>query len=124
MNTRQIASEYRLSQWIQTMQAHKASGISITSFCESRGVSRNTYFYWQRKVRAATCKELVTRNQVEAAGSEILLVPNGWAVCKAVEAEGNGKPLAVEFHGFRVVVEPDTNMDHLAKVCRMLKSLC
>jgi len=124
MNTRQVASEYRLSQWIQAMQAHKASGISITTFCESRGISRNTYFYWQRKVRALTCAELASKSQQAAAGSETSLVPNGWAVCKAAGPECAGKPLMVEINGFHITVEPDTDMDLLAKVCRMLVPLC
>ena len=55
MDTRKIASEYRLSQWAQMLQARQSSQQSINEFCKSMGVSRNTYFYWQRKVRKAAC---------------------------------------------------------------------
>ena len=58
MNTRQMASEYRLAQWSQAMQEHKASGENIDTFCQTKGVSRNTYFYWQKKLREAACRQL------------------------------------------------------------------
>ena len=58
MTTREIASEYRLAQWLQIIQARIADGESITAFCQRRGISRNTYFYWQRKIRKAACDQL------------------------------------------------------------------
>ena len=45
MTTREIAAEYRLAQWAQALQARVTSGESIKDFCQSKGVSRNTYFY-------------------------------------------------------------------------------
>jgi hypothetical protein len=62
MDTRKIASEYRLAQWGQMIQARVQSGQSIKEFCASVGVSRNAYFYWQRKLREAACAELTVTN--------------------------------------------------------------
>jgi len=58
MNTRKIATEYRLAQWAQLLQIRKTEGVSITEFCKTRGISRNKYFYWQRKVREVVCAQL------------------------------------------------------------------
>jgi len=58
MDTRQVAAEYRLSQWAQKIQRRVESRQSIKEYCETMGVSRNTYFYWQRKVRRVACERV------------------------------------------------------------------
>ena len=44
MNTREIASEYRLSHWAEIMRRRGESGQSIKAFCESAGFHQNVYF--------------------------------------------------------------------------------
>ena len=65
MNTREIAMEYRLAQWAQALQERITNGESIKEFCQNRGVSRNTYFYWQRKLRKTASKQMAVK-QAEA----------------------------------------------------------
>jgi len=63
MNTRQIAAEYRLSHWASIMRDRQESGLSIKAYCERAGFHKNSYFYWQRKLRTAACEQLTeTRN--------------------------------------------------------------
>ena len=58
MNTRAIAEELRLTHWAGIMKERKESGLSVRAFCESAGFHENIYYYWQRKLREATCGEL------------------------------------------------------------------
>ena len=60
----------------------------------------------------------------EATDSAKSLVPNGWAMCEAVEATARDKPVTIEIGGIRVLAETDTAPELLVKVCRALKSLC
>ena len=124
MKTREIATEYRLTHWAGILQERRASGKSIKEFCKTAGIRENIYYYWQRKLREAACEELTDRTKKEVTSCETSLVPNGWAVCKTGESVDEGKPLVVEINGFRVHVEPDTAPDHLANVCRALKTIC
>jgi len=121
MNTREIASELRLSHWAQIMRERSASGMSIRGYCKSTGICENVYYYWQRKLREAACDELV----VAQSKQEKALVPTGWAVCKAAETEmPQRSPLIIEIGGCRIAVEADADLELLARTCRMLKSLC
>jgi len=61
MNTREMAAEYRLAQWTQALEDRIANGENVKEFCQNRGVSRNTYFYWQRKLRETACKQLALK---------------------------------------------------------------
>jgi putative transposase len=37
MDTKKVANEYRLSQWVQMIQARLSSGQTITDFCQVSG---------------------------------------------------------------------------------------
>lgn len=59
MNSREITMELRLTQWVQALRERTASGESINEFCQNKGISRHTYFYWQKKVRDMACEQLI-----------------------------------------------------------------
>jgi len=120
MNIREVATEYRMASWAQAVQERTANGQSIKAFCRDRGISQNTYYYWQRKLREAACEGLAS---VSEAAAEQSLVPAGWAMCKPAETVP-AKAVVIEINGIRVQVESDTDPELLAKTCRMLKSLC
>jgi len=66
INTREIAREYRLSHWSKIIQERLQSGVSIKAYCRQNGICRNTYFYWQRRLRAAACEQLSNDRAVNA----------------------------------------------------------
>ncbi|MCL2578162.1 MAG: IS66 family insertion sequence element accessory protein TnpB [Defluviitaleaceae bacterium] len=130
MNTREIASEYRKAQWTQIIQERVASGESISKYCDSRGIRRNRYFYWQRKLRELACKELLSEvkmnpNDGGRSTSGTSLAP-GWALCEQSESEieADTSSVIVEIGKFRIIVGVSTGYEHLEKVCRVLVSLC
>ena len=126
MNTREIASTYRLAQWAQNLQERTARGESITDFCERTGVSRNTFFYWQRKLRTVACEELLLQSPSEDAPQVPAVLPSGWTLCEEapVETEQADETVLVEIGKFRLRVAADTSPELLEKTCRVLASLC
>ena len=123
INTRYIAEELRLSHWAGIMRQRKESGQSIKAFCESEGIYPNVYFYWQRKLREATCQMLVDNSQNEPTGTDDSAVPSGWAICTPTyKAKENALP--IEIGNCRVLVSADTDGELLAKTCKVLMSLC
>jgi putative transposase len=117
IDTRKVASEYRLSQWAQMMQARQDSGKSINDFCQEVGVSRNAYFYWQRRLRKAACKELA------AAENTVDPVPNGWMQLAPKQVQKMKASLDIEVSGCHITVNAETDPGLLKKVCSMLRSL-
>ena len=119
MNTQKIAAEYRSAQWAQALQERVASGESIKKFCQSRGISRNTYFYWQRKLRAQACRDLLP-----ATVNGKAIMPSGWVVCETAKAERPESGISVEIGQCRVAVGSEFSPEVLEGVCRVLVSLC
>lgn len=117
MNTREIATEYRLSHWAGIMQDRTNRGLSIHAYCKEARIHENTYFYWQRKLREAACSGIKTATEEKS------LVPNGWASLCVREEREPKQSLTVEVGGCRITVCAETDPELLAKVCRALKAL-
>ena len=121
MRTRQVAAEYRLAQWSAALVERTAKGESIKEFCQNRGISRNTYFYWQRKLREAACRELMPAQQdtgravVQEVGRYVKL--RQWGTRRK-------KAITIEIGKSRITATADTDMELLTKVCRSLMSIC
>jgi len=118
-DTQKIAAQFRLSGWGEAVKARIASGQTISAFCNEQGISKNTYYYRQKKVREAACVAMI-----QAKKPEIALAPPGWAqlaVSETVPALDNS--LTVEIYGCQVKVTDETDPGLLAKVCGVLRSL-
>lgn len=118
MDTRKMASAYRLSQWSEAVQERVSKGESIKDFCERKGISRNTYFYWQRKLREAASLLPVVNTPESGA-----IIPSGWAIC-AAEAKQKDGQMTIEIGQLRVSMGADVSPAQLEKVCRVLMRLC
>lgn len=117
-DTQKIVTQFRLSGWSEAVKERMASGQTVNEFCEEKGISKTTYYYRQRKVREAACTELV-----RAQNREDGLVPNGWAQLVGSEPVTIAESLTIEIGGFRITVTSETDVELLAKVCRVMKSL-
>lgn len=115
MDTQKITAEYRLSKWMQVIKEMKTNGQSITDFCKEKGISRNTYFYWQRKLRQAACVEFLKQEE------PVSCVPKGWM--QLAHRQEIKSTLDIEVGDFRVSVNAETDPELLKKVCRILRVL-
>lgn len=119
MDTQKVATEYRLSQWAQVIKAQQESGQNIKNFCQISGITRNAYFYWQKKLRKVACTELAKTEDPRN------IVPSGWMKLTPKQAQSNQMKatLDIEISGCRVTADADTDPELLKKVCRVLRSL-
>lgn len=117
MDTREVAAEYRLTKWAQMIQARAQSGQSIKEFCATADISRNAYFYWQRKLREAACAELADGTE-----SKNSLIPRGWTQLASVSSRAETS-VTIEINGCHITTTAETDLKLLANVCQALRSL-
>jgi hypothetical protein len=117
MNSREAATRYRLSQWAQTVQERAASGESIDEFCQRAGISRNKYFYWQKKLRDAACEHLSLSQGTEPSFAEIKLEAHQLALPPAATPG----QIRVDVCGFQITADSTYPADKLATLLRELK---
>jgi putative transposase len=117
MDTRKATKEYRLSKWAQIVQSRIDSGQNVEEFCQAAGITKNAYFYWQRKLREAACTELVKAENPKN------IVPGRWMQLTSEQAQCINESLDIEINGCHIVVTNGTDTELLKKVCLMLRSL-
>jgi transposase-like protein len=122
INTREIAAECRLSHWVQIMQERTQSGLSIKAFCKQIEISGSTYFYWQRRVRAAACEQLAklepAQRSLAPSGFTEVMVVEPPAPLPSVEAVSQ---LRIEAAGVQITTDSAYPADKLAALLRELR---
>jgi putative transposase len=118
MNTKKMTTEWRMAYWAGKIKERAESGQSIKEYCQTAGIQRNSYFYWQRKLREAASKEIAAKKSQNK--SKEITVPSGWAVCKAAEHKTNEGKVYIQIGKCRVEAAGETDTELLTKVCRML----
>jgi len=130
MEIRKVKSEYRMAQWTQIIQERRISGESVKAFCLSRGISKDAYFYWQKKLRESAYEQMTAMHGEPA--PETGLVSVGFAEVKLLdnqgrrpqrEAEGRGS-LVAEVTGVKIVTDAAYPVDRLAYLLRELVRSC
>ena len=43
--------ELRLAQWASIIKEQKQSGLTVKAWCSQNGITKDTYYYWQQKLR-------------------------------------------------------------------------
>ncbi len=117
MDTQKVTAEYRMSQWAQVIQARVDSGQSIKDFCQTTGISRNAFFYWQKKLRESACTELMKKEEPENIST------GGWVQLTSEPMQQMTGLLEIEINGFHITVTAETDHGLLAKVCHTLRLL-
>ncbi len=115
MDTLKVTAEYRLSQWMKVMQERQNSEQTIKDFCQTRGINKQSYYYWQRKLRKAACTEIAKQEAPSG------MLPSGWV--QLAPNTTMKSSLEIEVSGCHVSVNNETDPELLKKVCRMLRSL-
>ena len=47
----------RMEQWTALIRDCKSSGMKVEAWCAANGVSRDSYYYWLRKIRKAAIEQ-------------------------------------------------------------------
>lgn len=129
MDTRKIAAEYRLAHWTQIMRRKRESGLSAKAFCENEGFHENIYYYWQRRLREATCEQLA---KIQSEQVQVNLVPSGFAELKIVEAYEPPAPpenatqgeIRIDIAGIRIAADSTYPSEKIAALLGLFKAPC
>ena len=129
MDTRKVATEYRMARWAQILQDRKLSGEMVKDYCRTRGISKDSYFYWQKKLREAACEQLTVMQPGSANAS---LIGAGFTEVRlmdspplnlSTENKQSGQ-LTIEASGVKIEADAAYPASQLAYLLRELVSTC
>ncbi len=100
-----VRDEYRAQTWAMLIQECNNSGLTKREFCQQRGVSEKSFYYWLRKLRTqmteASAPQLVRLEPLSSADDI----------------------LETQYRGAVVKVPSGVDMDAIAALLRSLQSL-
>jgi hypothetical protein len=64
VDVQKITHEVRLQNWSRIVTDCRSSGQTVKAWCESHHINIKTYYYWQKRVCQATCRDIsITKEQ-------------------------------------------------------------
>lgn len=51
MNTKIVATNYQMQEWMDIIRDCRNSGLTVQQYCDEKNLSRPTYYYWLNKIR-------------------------------------------------------------------------
>ena len=100
-----VRNEYRAQTWAMLIQECNNSGLTKREFCQQRGISEKSFYYWLRKLRS---------QMAEAAGPQ--LVP-----LDPVSVPED--MLQIQYRGAELKLPSGVDIDAVAALLRSIQSL-
>ena len=100
-----VRDEYRAQAWAMLIQECNNSGLTKREFCQQRGISEKSFYYWLRKLRS---------QMTEAAGPQ--LVPLDSPVI-------SDDMLQIQYRGAELKLPAGVDIDAVATLLRSLQTL-
>jgi transposase-like protein len=118
MDVNKVVVNYRLSQWAAIVKKRIESGTTINHFCEENGLSKNSYFYWQRKLRETAYEALATTKN-----EETNLIPYGFTEVRLskpamLTAPATEYQINIETRGVRLSASSEYPVEKLTVLMR------
>ena len=78
MNTKLATAQIRLQNWMVTIRDRQNSGLSVKDYCQQNHISKDAYYYWLRKIKAAALEEsgFVEINQPDYSPAALTVPPS------------------------------------------------
>jgi hypothetical protein len=54
-----VKTKLRQEQWEKLIADCQSSGLKVEEWCNKNNISRNSYYYWLRKIRIKACEEML-----------------------------------------------------------------
>lgn len=54
---KKLTNKYRLEQWVALIRERIDSGKPVNKWCAENNISRDSYYYWLRKLKLAAARE-------------------------------------------------------------------
>lgn len=100
-----VRDEYRAQTWAMLIQECNNSGLTKREFCQQRGISEKSFYYWLRKLRS---------QMAEAAGPQLVQLDS----VPALE-----DMLQIQYRGAELKLPSGVDIDSVATLLRSLQTL-
>lgn len=85
--------EIRLNHWMSIIQAANDSPLSKSEWCKQNGITKRTFYYWQRKVQDRLIETgMIPQSAAIEVSTQSVVVKNQPVFCEITEPEPETRP--------------------------------
>ena len=119
------ANETQIHEWEKIFQKAKESGMSKRAFCKANGISRNSFFSWQKIVRNYTKNDYSGENQLSEDAElpvfcEVRPIDDEPKESQAMTARESAKVI-INLEEYQICVMDEFEETTLLKVLRVIR---
>jgi len=121
MKSREITNRYRLAEWAKIIQERSETGEKINEFLSRKGITKDTYYYWLRKLRVAAGGQLAEAQPKH----QTALAVRGFTEIKIAEPEATSttcsNQISIEIGSCKITTGVGYPIETLVVLLRELK---
>jgi len=116
---KKLTCKYRLEQWAAIIQDRISSGKQVEQWCKENNLSRDSYYYWLRKVKlAAVQKNTITETPLLP--KVVPLVPT----LPAPENKSPGTAIIIRVNGITLEIQDNASDAIIERTLKILQRIC
>lgn len=116
---RKLTNKYRLEQWTAIIQERISSGKKVNEWCAENNISRDSYYYWLRKVKLALAQEKAIIDTPKLPKIVPLLPP--LPVC---ESNDSGVAIILRVNGITLEIQNCASDAIIERTLKVLQRIC
>lgn len=105
MNSVTVSKQLRLSRGAALVKSCEESGLRVKEWCHQNGVTKDTYYYWKRKLKDLCLEQMDIPSFVEISGIQ--------SAGTAIVQPAGEAAASVMVHGIRVDIYGSASTDFL-----------
>ena len=115
---KKLTAKHRLEQWTSIIQERIRSGKRVDEWCSENGISRNSYYYWLRKVKlTATEKTVPEPPQLPKLVQILPPTPD-------YEKHNDGTAIILRVNGITLEIQDCASDSIIENTLRALRNIC
>jgi putative transposase len=119
---RKLTKEYRLKHWSNLIQQRANSGKNVNDWCKEHGISRNSYYYWQRELKLSATYNLDVKSLAEPPVSPAIVPLTPPPSSSSMNTSGTA--IAVNFNGLTLEIQEGASFEIIERTLKALKNIC
>ncbi len=117
--SRKLTNKYRLEQWTAIIQERINSGKRVDVWCKENNISRDSYYYWLRKVKLSVVKDKPTKHSPQLPKVVPLMPPE-----PVPETIGSGTAIILRANGITLEIQDGASDIIIERTLKVLQRLC
>lgn len=112
-----VKTQLSIQNWTEIIKDRNATNLSIDDYCKQHGLSRNSYYYWLRKIRELS----LSQSDDGSKNNPIVEIRSQQITSLIPVAEQEVQIITLTVNGITLSVSPDISPEFLRRTLEVIR---